>query len=125
MVGLEESVGTDRATALALEIAQAQGARLMGLTIVDEPDITAGAAMGIGGSSYKLDRDKTLMEEAHRRAHEAEELFLLRCRKASVAARVLEITVAFGSYLNPVRIRCISSTLPASIPRDGGKLSAA
>ncbi|HET6149413.1 MAG TPA: universal stress protein [Polyangia bacterium] len=92
LVGLEESAGTDRATALALEIAQAQGARLMGLTIIDEPDITAGAAMGIGGSSYKQDRDKILIEEAHRRAHEAEELFLHRCRKASVPARVLEIT---------------------------------
>ena len=92
LVGLEESVGTDRATALALEIAHAQGARLMGLTIIDEPDITAGAAMGIGGSSYKQERDRILIEEAHRRAHEAEELFLQRCRKASVAARVLEIT---------------------------------
>jgi nucleotide-binding universal stress UspA family protein len=92
LIGLEESAGTDRATAMALEIAQTQGAKLIGLTIIDEPDITAGAAMGIGGSSYKHDRDKILMEEAHRRAHEFEESFLLRCRKAAVPARVLEIT---------------------------------
>jgi len=92
LIGLEESAGTDRATALAIEIAQAQHARLIGLTIIDEPDITAGTAMGIGGSSYKQDRDKALIEDAHRRAREFEELFLERCRKAAIAARVLEIT---------------------------------
>lgn len=92
LVGLEESAGTERATALAIEMAQAQGARMVGLAIIDEPDITAGAAMGIGGSSYKQDRDKVLMEEAHRRARDFEELFLHRCQKASVPARYLEIT---------------------------------
>jgi len=92
LVGLEDSAGTDRATELAIEIAQAQGARLVGLAIIDEPDITAGAAMGIGGSSYKQDRDKILIEDAHRRAREHEELFEHRCKKASVPARVLEVS---------------------------------
>lgn len=92
LIGLEDSMGTERATAMALEIAASHGAALVGLAIIDEPDITAGAAMGIGASSYKRDRDATLLEDAHRRAKEFEELFLMRCAKAAVTARVLEIT---------------------------------
>ncbi|HVZ73339.1 MAG TPA: universal stress protein [Polyangia bacterium] len=92
LIGLDDSAGTERATEVAIELARAKGATLVGLTIVDEPDITAGAAMGIGGSSFKQDRDKALIEDAHRRAREFEALFLERCGKAGMPARVLEIT---------------------------------
>jgi len=40
-----DSASTERATELALELAQAHGAALLGLAIIDEPDIKAGAAM--------------------------------------------------------------------------------
>jgi nucleotide-binding universal stress UspA family protein len=92
LIGLEGSGGTDRATSLAIEIAQAQAASLVGLAIIDVPDITAGAAMGIGGSSFKQDRDRTLILDAHQRAGEFEQLFLERCARASIPARVLEVT---------------------------------
>jgi nucleotide-binding universal stress UspA family protein len=92
LVGLEDSASTERATELALELAQAQGASLLGLAIIDEPDIKAGAAMGIGGASYKHQRDEALMVEAHQRAREFERRFLERCKSSPVAARVAEVT---------------------------------
>jgi nucleotide-binding universal stress UspA family protein len=92
LIGLEDSPSTERATELALELAQAHGSALLGLAIIDEPDIKAGAAMGIGGSSYKHERDEALMLEAHQRAREFERRFLERCQRSPVAARVLEVT---------------------------------
>jgi nucleotide-binding universal stress UspA family protein len=92
LIGLEDSAGTERATAMALEIAKGHGAAIVGLAIIDEPDIKARAAMGIGGSSYRRDRDVALIADARRRANEFEQLFLSRCAKAAVTARVLEIT---------------------------------
>jgi nucleotide-binding universal stress UspA family protein len=92
LVGLGDSESTERATELALELAQAQGASLLGLAIIDEPDIKAGTAMGIGGSSYKHERDEALMLEAHQRAREFERRFLERCKASPVATRVLEVT---------------------------------
>jgi len=92
LIGLEDSAGTERATSLATRLAQAQGAMLVGLAIVDEPDIRAGTAMGIGAASYKHERDEALLEEAHRRAREHERVFLARCAQANVVARAVEVT---------------------------------
>jgi nucleotide-binding universal stress UspA family protein len=92
LVGLEGSTGTARATALAVAIANSEGASLIGLAIVDEPAITAGAAMGIGGSAYKHERDEALVREAHQQARDAEQRFLAQARTAGVEARVVEVT---------------------------------
>jgi nucleotide-binding universal stress UspA family protein len=92
LVGLEGSMGTARATELAIEIAKPDGASLVGLAIVDEPAITAGPAMGIGGSSYKHERDETLLHEARQQARDAEQRFLAVTRAAGVNARVAEVT---------------------------------
>jgi nucleotide-binding universal stress UspA family protein len=92
LVGLEGSTGTARATQLALEIAKADGASLVGLAIIDAPAITAGSAMGIGGSSYKHDRDEALLTEAKQQARDVEQRFLEHARAAGVEARVVEVT---------------------------------
>jgi len=92
LIGLEDSTGTERATQLAIELGRVLGATLVGLAIIDEPDIKAGTAMGIGASSYKQERDKTLLEEAHQRAREHEQTFVARCAKANVVGRILEIS---------------------------------
>jgi hypothetical protein len=65
---------------------------LAGLAIVDEPDIRAGAAMGIGGSSFKKQRDEALVQDASARAQVWIEDFLLRCQQAGVSARAVEST---------------------------------
>ena len=92
LVGLEGSVGTERATELALSIAHANQASLVGLAIIDEPNIKAGAAMGIGGSSYKHERDEALLLEARQQAREFEHRFLQKARAAGVPARAVEVT---------------------------------
>jgi nucleotide-binding universal stress UspA family protein len=92
LVCLEGSPSTDAATRLAIDLARAQQASLAGLAIVDEPDIRAGAATSIGGSSFKRERDDALVAEARQRAQDALERFAATCRNAGVAARTLEQT---------------------------------
>jgi nucleotide-binding universal stress UspA family protein len=92
LIALEESAGTDRATDLAIDLAQTHGAVLVGLAIIDVPDITAGAAMGIGAASFKHERDQALILDAHQRAREFEQRFSERCKKAPVTGRVLQVT---------------------------------
>jgi nucleotide-binding universal stress UspA family protein len=91
LVCLESSASSDAATRLAITIANQSKARLVGLAIVDEPDIRAGAATGIGGASYKHERDETLVADARTAAADALALFERRCREANVEARALEI----------------------------------
>jgi nucleotide-binding universal stress UspA family protein len=91
LVCLEASPSSDVATRLAIEIARERGAKLVGLAIVDEPDIRAGAATGIGGASFKHERDEALVADARKLAGEWLGLFERRCAGASVAATTLEI----------------------------------
>jgi hypothetical protein len=57
LVCLESSPSSEAATRLAITIANDLTAQLVGLAIVDEPDIRAGTAIGIGGTSFKHERD--------------------------------------------------------------------
>jgi nucleotide-binding universal stress UspA family protein len=91
LVCLESSASSEAATRLAITIANQSKARLVGLAIVDEPDIRAGAATGIGGASYKHERDESLLADARHAAADALALFERRCREANVDARALEI----------------------------------
>jgi len=91
LVCLEGSPSSDAATRLATTIASELGASLVGLAIVDEPDIRAGTATGIGGSSFKHERDEALLADARSRAADSLALFERRCREAKVLARSLEI----------------------------------
>jgi nucleotide-binding universal stress UspA family protein len=91
LVCLESSPSSDAATRVATAIASDFKAALVGLAIVDEPDIRAGAATGFGGSSFKHERDETLVADARARAADCLALFERRCREAKVPARSLEI----------------------------------
>ena len=91
LICLESSPSSDAATRLAITIASELRASLVGLAIVDEPDIRAGTATGFGGSSYKHDRDEALMADARERARECLTLFERRCLNAKVPATTMEI----------------------------------
>ena len=91
LVCLEGSASAESANRLAIDVARTCGAELAGLAIVDEPDIRAGAAMGIGGSEYKHERDEALVADAHKHASDWIALFEQRCREAGVTGRGLEI----------------------------------
>jgi len=90
LICLEGSPRSTQAIELAIRLGLVLEATLVGLAIVDEPDIRAGAASGIGGSSYKRDRDAVLLKDAHEHAEQWTEAFLARCREVGVAAQALE-----------------------------------
>ena len=87
LVCLEGSASSEAATQVAIAVAKDFGARLVGLAIVAEPDIRAGTPTGIGGSSFKHERDETLVAEARVRAADALALFERRCREGNVTSR--------------------------------------
>jgi nucleotide-binding universal stress UspA family protein len=90
LVCLEGSPSGQRALDLGIAIARRQHAQLAGLAVIDEPDIRAGAASGIGGSSYKKQRDDALLEDAQRQAREWLTAFHARCAAAGVQGKMLE-----------------------------------
>lgn len=91
LVCLEGSASSDAATGIAIETAKRLAATLVGLAIVDEPDIRAGAATSIGGSSFKHERDDTLVADARKRAESWLTKFADRCHGAGVSARTVEL----------------------------------
>jgi nucleotide-binding universal stress UspA family protein len=91
LVCLEGSPSTEIATRLAIDISRSSDASLIGLAIIDEPDIRAGTATSIGGASFKRERDDTLVADAHKQAADWIALFDRRCREAGVESRVLEV----------------------------------
>ncbi|HEU4733330.1 MAG TPA: universal stress protein [Kofleriaceae bacterium] len=99
LVCLEGSPSTERAIEVAFAIAlelrhadpAAQPATLVGLAIVDEPDIVAGAATSIGGASFRKDRDAALLDDARARARGWLDALVARGRAAGVTVRALEL----------------------------------
>ncbi|HXU07149.1 MAG TPA: universal stress protein [Polyangia bacterium] len=91
LVCLESSPSSEAATRVAITIANDFKARLVGLAIIDEPDIRAGTPTGIGGASFKVERDDALVADARKSAADALALFERRCREAQIEARALEI----------------------------------
>ena len=85
LVCLEGSASTHRAVDVAIDLARTLPAGLVGLAIVDAPDIVAGAATPIGGASYRRDRDAALLADAHQHARAWISNFLTRGRAAGVA----------------------------------------
>jgi nucleotide-binding universal stress UspA family protein len=90
LVCLEGSPSGQRAVDLAITTARQLHAKLAGLAIIDEPDIRAGAATGIGGASYKKQRDDALVDDAQRMAEQWLADFNARCRREGLSGRPLE-----------------------------------
>jgi nucleotide-binding universal stress UspA family protein len=90
LVCLEGSRSSDAATRTAIEIAREHHAGLVGMAIVDEPDIRAGSPASIGGASFKHDRDESLLADARAHAKDWLGTFERRCRAEGVDVRVIE-----------------------------------
>jgi nucleotide-binding universal stress UspA family protein len=90
LVCLEGSPSSDAATRAAIEIARERHAGLVGMAIVDEPDIRAGSPASIGGSSFKHWRDETLLADARTHAKDWLGTFERRCREEGMRVRVIE-----------------------------------
>ena len=91
LVCLEGSESTATTTLTAIEIAHELNASLSGIAIVDKPDIQAGALGGIGGSSFRHERDLALLADARTHSDVWLAEFSHLCTTAKVQARVLEV----------------------------------
>ncbi len=99
LVCLEGSPSSEATIGTAIGIAVERKASLSGIAIVDEPDIRAGAATGIGGSSFKHERDLSLLADARHRADAWLATFEGRCKKAGVPVRTLEVVGRPGAVI--------------------------
>ena len=90
LVCLEGSSSGDAAVRVAMDIARPLSATLFGLAVVHEPDIRAGAPVGIGSASFQHDRDDARVAAARKHAVDRLAAFERRCRFASVAPRTVE-----------------------------------
>ena len=99
LVCLEGSPSTEAATKTALQMVKAHSAQLCGLTVIDEPQIRAGAATGIGGASYKHERDEALLAEARQSAAKFLGAFDRQCRAANVVAETRQLVGSAASTI--------------------------
>lgn len=91
LVCLDGTASTETATRTAIALARAHQAELLGIAIVDEPDIRAGTPTSIGGSSFKHARDEELLADARKQVQDWRTLFERRCREGGAQARTLEV----------------------------------
>jgi len=91
LVGLEDSASTERATELALELAQAQGASCSVWRSSTSPTSRRGPPWASAAPPTSTIVTTVLMLDAHQRAREFERRFLERCKSSPVAVRVLEV----------------------------------
>jgi nucleotide-binding universal stress UspA family protein len=87
LVCLEGSASGKAAIEVAIGLARTLPAQLVGLAIVDEPEIRSGQPTPIGGSVYKAERDDALVADAEAHARSWSESFLAHCRQAQIEAR--------------------------------------
>lgn len=90
LVASDGSPFSATATTLALDWGARFGARLIGLGILDEPSITGGEAVSIGGGAYKEKLDQARLAAAHGRISRFLSTFRDRCSAASVSAETCE-----------------------------------
>jgi nucleotide-binding universal stress UspA family protein len=87
LVCLEGSASTERAIDLGLELAREHDARLVGMAIIDDPDLRASPT----AADLKQHRDLVLLESARKNAEATLAQFETRCQLAGVATRSLEV----------------------------------
>lgn len=90
LIGLDGSPHAHTAMELGFQWAKQFDALLVGIGVVDIPDICAARAVPIGGSSYKVQSDMVRMQRARQQVEHFLEDFALRCMDADVVAKLLE-----------------------------------
>jgi nucleotide-binding universal stress UspA family protein len=90
LIGLDGSPFSEAATELGALWARRTQAMVVGLGVVDEPTILRPEPTGIGGGSWKSQRDAALLADAHARVATFLERFTARCTAAGVPSRVVK-----------------------------------
>lgn len=86
MVGVDGSPHSEAAVEFGLRWAGEYKCRLSGVGVVDEPGMTSGEMVPIGGGAYKAERDRTRIKRASALAVKWFDAFSARCNAAGVAA---------------------------------------
>jgi nucleotide-binding universal stress UspA family protein len=87
LVGLDGSPDGDAALEAAVLWARSHEAELVGMAVVDEPTIRRSEPTGIGGSSFKRERDEALLADARSQVRGLLDRFAQRCEAAGVSHR--------------------------------------
>jgi len=90
LIGLDGSRHTESATTFAVALARQADALLVGLSVIDEPEITRPAAVALGAASFKHERDVALLAEAEREADTTLGKFSVRCANERIKCKVLQ-----------------------------------
>src|SRR5258707_14390898 len=90
LVALDGSAHSQTAADLAIGWAGRDGARLLGLGILDAPTIERPEPVPLGAGAYKKSRDEARLADAHRRVADLLAHFRARGPAARVAVAVLE-----------------------------------
>jgi len=90
LVGLDGSSFSVAAQEQGIAWAKRHDALLVGLAVVDAPDITQSGLVPLGGDAFKQQRDEVLLAKARTQVEQVLERFSLRCSEAQVPFKVLE-----------------------------------
>jgi nucleotide-binding universal stress UspA family protein len=90
LLGLDGSDYSSAAMLLGIEWARRADAMLVGLGIIDEPEIRDAAAVPLGAGFYKQQSDADRVSQARRRVDQLLEQFTLRCTEAGISSKLLE-----------------------------------
>jgi nucleotide-binding universal stress UspA family protein len=90
LIGLDGSSLSDAAVRLAIHWAKKFNALVVGLGIIDEPDIAAVESIPLGAGPYQRRRRDDLLALARGRAEQSLDRFAEQCTQAGVAYKLLE-----------------------------------
>jgi nucleotide-binding universal stress UspA family protein len=90
LVGIDDSNYSRAAVELAIRWATGRKLLVLGLGIVDIPDLTAAEPVPLGAAAYKSHRDATAIVQAREKVEHLLQQFSLRCAAAKVASRIVE-----------------------------------
>ena len=88
LVGMDGSAYSTAAVELGIRLAQRWDAVLVGLGVVDAPTICKAQPVPLGAMAYKVQRDKTLLADAHRHVGRFLEHCAQQCARAGVKYQV-------------------------------------
>jgi nucleotide-binding universal stress UspA family protein len=91
LIGLDGSEFSGQAVELGIRWSRLTGAGLVGLAVVDEPNILRCEPVGAWGSYYKRRRDKALIDDAQHKVRDFLDQFAKRCEEAGAPYRTLEL----------------------------------
>lgn len=106
LVALKPHGATGAVVHYAVALAQRQGLRLAGISVIDEARLAAPESMPIGAGAFKKSRDAAILERARQQAAAALDEFQTRSRDAGVECSTRRIDGDVGDVIARAVQRC-------------------